>query len=207
MLRLLHIQASPRLFVSASIRVGSALVDAFLAAHPEAGTETLNLFTAPPPEFNAPEAGAKYSVLSGAAPQDEEGRAWEQVVRTIEHFLSFDRFVISSAMWNFSIPWRLKQYIDVLVQPELTFSYGPGGASRGLAAGRKAALVLARGGAYGPGSAGEGLDFQKTYLQSILGFIGIRDVPCVLIEKTLMEDPEPAIQRAIQEARELAARW
>jgi FMN-dependent NADH-azoreductase len=207
MLRLLHIQASPRLFASSSIRVGTALVDAFRAAHPEAGTETLNLFTAPPPEFNAPEAGAKYSVLSGAEPHDEEGRAWERIVHVIEHFLSFDYFVISSAMWNFSIPWRLKQYIDVLVQPELTFSYAPGGESRGLAAGRKAALVLARGGAYGPGSGGESLDFQKTYLEAILGFIGIRDIPSILIERTLMEDPEPAVGRAIQAAKELVARW
>jgi len=58
MIRLLHVQASPRLFASASIRAGNALVESFRKAHPAAGTETLNLFTTPPPEFNAPEAAA-----------------------------------------------------------------------------------------------------------------------------------------------------
>jgi FMN-dependent NADH-azoreductase len=206
MIRLLHIQASPRLFGSASIRTGTALVESFLKSHPTAGVEALNLFTNPPPEFGAPEAAVKYGILAGQQMPNGEARAWEKVVQTITHFLAFDYYVISAGMWNFGIPWRLKQYIDVIVQPGLTFDR-MGEGYRGLADGRKAALVLARGGAYGPGTANETLDYQKSYLQSILGFIGITDIRCILVEPTLTSDPEPTLLKAIQEARDLGANW
>ena len=36
-----------------------------------------------------------------------------------------DRVLISTPMWNFSIPYKLKQWIDLISQPGLTFRFDP----------------------------------------------------------------------------------
>lgn len=204
MSRVLHIACSPRGQRSYSTRVAQEFVEAYRTAHPDDGVEVLDLFTAKIPEFRAPEASAKYAVLSGQSPRDEAATAWAAVIETIEHFKSFDKYVVSSAMWNFSLPYRLKQYIDVLVQPGLTFSYSPRTGYTGLVTGKKATLVLARGGAYSdPGSAS--LDHQKSYLEMILGFIGITDVRTVVVEPTMSDQIERIFVGRVEQARSLAA--
>ena len=121
----------------------------------------------------------------GAGPRDEAEKAWRPVVEAINHFKCFDRYVVSSAMWNFGIPYRLKHYIDVLVQPSLTFGYSPEKGYTGLVTGRPMMLLLARGGVYRPGNPLETFDFQESYLRTIFGFIGFTDIRAVTIQGTL----------------------
>ena len=204
MSRVLHISCSPRGDRSYSTRVAREFVSAYRDAHPDDEIDSLDLFTHDIPDFRAPEAAAKYAVLSGQEPRDEAARAWRPVIDTIRSFMSYDKYVLSTAMWNFSIPYRLKQYIDVLVQPGLTFSFSPATGYTGLVTGKRVALVLARGGAYGePASAA--LDFQKAYLQLILGFIGITDVQSIVVEPTLGPEAEKATSTAVSQARAIAA--
>jgi FMN-dependent NADH-azoreductase len=68
-------------------------------------------------------------------------------------------------------------------------------------------LIYARGGAYGAGTETENLDYQKTYMQLVLGFIGFSEVQSVVIEPTLMVTPEEKgelIEKANAEARGIA---
>jgi len=76
-------------------------------------------------------------------------------------------------MWNFGIPYRLKQYLDIIVQPGYTFSFSPQEGYKGCSweAGIRA---YSRGGAYPKGSAEEAFDLQTKYFQLALGFIGLR---------------------------------
>jgi FMN-dependent NADH-azoreductase len=101
----------------------------------------------------------------------------------------------------------LKKYIDILVQPGLTFTYSPAEGYKGLVTGKPALLVLARGGAYGPGTGAESLDLQKPYLETILRFIGFTEIDTILVEPTLMGGREAAAEKlaaAIAAAREKA---
>ena len=128
---LLHIVASPRV-ESYSTRVAQAFCDSYRQARPDDQIEVLDLFKADIPPFHAPAAKAKYAVAAGQPPRDEAEAAWKAVIQTVDHFKRFDKYVLSCPMWNFSIPYRLKQYIDVIVQPSLTVSFSPGKATRGL---------------------------------------------------------------------------
>jgi FMN-dependent NADH-azoreductase len=92
-------------------------------------------------------------------------------------------------MWNFGVPYRLKQYIDVIVQPSLTFAASTQGVT-GLVTGRPLMLLLARGGVYRSGNPQETLDFQETYLRCNFGFIGFTDIRAVAIQGTLQTKPE-----------------
>jgi len=68
--------------------------------------------------------------------------------------------------------------------------------------GRPAAVIFARGGAYGSASGGEAMDFQKPYLETILRFIGFTDIRPIVIEPTMAE--KGAVEKTIALAKEKA---
>jgi FMN-dependent NADH-azoreductase len=206
MAKLLHIVASPRTD-SYSTRVAKAFLDVYRREQPEDQVEVLDLFEADIPPFLAPQAKAKYAVTTGQAPRDEAEAAWLGVIQTINHFKGFDKYVLSSPMWNFSIPYRLKQYIDVIVQPSLTFGFSPDTGYVGLVTGKPLMLILARGGVYQPGNPSETFDFQESYLRATFGFIGFSDIRAVRIQGTLRNKPEQVeadLRAAIAEATDAA---
>lgn len=104
--------------------------------------------------------------------------------------MSADKYLFSLPMWNFGVPYKLKHYVDVLVQPGYTFSYSPTEGYKGLVTGKPAVLICARGGAYSPGTGGEYLDMQKSYMETALEFIGISNIKSVIVEPTLKSTPE-----------------
>jgi FMN-dependent NADH-azoreductase len=209
MAKLLHILASPRV-ESYSTRVAKAFLDSYRQARPNDRIEVLDLFQADIPPFHAPQAKAKYAVIAGQTPRDEAQAAWQPVIKTIDHFKGFDKYVISSPMWNFGVPYRLKQYIDVLVQPSLTVAYSPDKGYTGLVTGRPLMLILARGGEYRTGNPSETFDFQEPYLRGIFGFIGFTDIRTIHIQGTMQnksEKVEADTRKAIAEASDAAMKF
>jgi FMN-dependent NADH-azoreductase len=185
MAKLLHIQASPMDVLSFSTRTARAFLVAYRAANPGDSIETLDLWKTEVPTFDFMAASGKYKVIRGLPHSKDEAQAWQQVLKTIEHFKSADKVLVSSPMWNFGIPYRLKQYIDVIIQPGQTFAYDPKTGYSGLVTGRPLQLVLARGGEYPRGSQAASLDYQGPYLESIFGFIGFTDIRTLVVEPTL----------------------
>jgi FMN-dependent NADH-azoreductase len=86
-----------------------------------------------------------------------------------------DAIVIGVPMYNFGIPSTLKAYFDHIARAGVTFKYTDKGAV-GLLTGKKAYLVIARGGVYGEAHA------HTTYVRDFLAFLGITDVTCVYAE-------------------------
>lgn len=207
MSKLLYVQASPRGERSHSLAVADVFVQACREARPDDEVQTLNVFSADLPAFDGLAVQAKYTILHGQAHSQQEAEAWRAVEAVIEEFKSADKYVFAVPMWNFGIPYRLKQYVDVLVQPGYTFSFSPEEGYKGLVAGKRALAVYARGGEYAPGSQGEALDLQRKYLELVLGFIGIADVQALVVEPTVMGGPEAAEAKraeAIAQAKDLA---
>jgi FMN-dependent NADH-azoreductase len=185
MSKLLYIEASPRGLRSASVTVARHFLEVYRAKHPGDTVEKLDLWHASLPEFDGVTIDAKYSVMQGQNPSTEEVRAWGVVTKIAEHFKSADKYLFSLPMWNFGIPYKLKHFIDVLVQPGLTFSFTPGEGYKGLVTGKPAVAIYARGGSYGPGTGAEGYDSQSAYLRQVLGFIGITGLQEIFVEPTL----------------------
>lgn len=205
--RVLYIKASPRVGRSHSLAVADAFLDSYRELHPAEDVVTLDLFATELPPFDGLLVNAKYNILHGRPHTPEEAAAWRQVEEIIAQFKAADKYVLATPMWNFSIPYRLKQYIDILVQPTYTFTYSPEEGYRGLVTGRPMFIAYARGGQYPPGTPAEAFDFQTTYLEFIFGFIGITDIRRVIVEPTLEGGPETAQAKrlaAIAQAREMA---
>lgn len=208
MARLLYIEASPRKDRSTSIQVAQAYIEAYKKSHPGDIVDILDLWKTELPVFDGDVINAKYAILHGEQHSEVQKKAWEAVEDVIANFKTADQYLISLPMWNFGIPYRLKHYIDVLVQPGYTFSFSPDEGYKGLVTDKRAVLVYARGGAYGPGTGAEAMDYQKSYMEQILKFIGFTDIQPVVIEPTLMVAPEEKtkiIKAAIEEAQKIAS--
>jgi FMN-dependent NADH-azoreductase len=202
MSKLLYIEASPRKDRSASIEVAQSFVSAFSEKGADNTVETLDLWNTVLPEFDGDTINAKYRVMHGENSTPEETLAWETIAAITDQFKEADHYLFSVPMWNFSIPYKLKHYIDVISQPGLTWSFSPESGYEGLVTGRSVTLVLARGGEYSSNIEVQAMDFQKRYLEMILGFIGFKEINTVLIEPTLT-DPESKI-KTISTARNQA---
>lgn len=206
--KLLYLSASPLADRSYSVAVADAFVEAYRAAHPGHTVVKKDLFTENLPTFDGFKLEAKYAVLHGRAFTQKQKDAWKAVESVAEEFKSADKYVLAVPMWNFGIPYRLKQYFDVIVQPGLTFSFSPEEGYKGLVTGKSLLAVLARGGEYPAGSPAEKMDFQKPYLETILRFIGFSDLRWIVVEPTLAGGGEAAERKraqAMEAARNLAA--
>jgi FMN-dependent NADH-azoreductase len=205
MAKLLHIVGSPRGDRSASVTVAKAFVEAYKAKNPGDEIETLDLWMADLPEFDGATINAKYAVMHGQAFTPDQETAWKAVVKIADHFKSADKFLFSLPMWNFGVPYKVKHYIDLLVQPGLVVGFENGN-YKGLVTGKPAVAIYARGGAYAPGTGAEGYDLQSKYLKQILGFIGITDLKEIFVEPTGAKKDE-AVEKGKTEAKELAAKF
>ena len=205
MSKLLHIQVSPRIGRSASIAVAEHFVEVYRARHAGDTVETLNLWETELPEFNGAAIDAKYAIMHGQPHTPAQLEAWKAVVRIADHFKSADKYLFSLPMWNFGIPYKLKHFIDVLVQPGLAFSFTPETGYTGLITGKPVVAIYARGGAYGPGTGAEGYDAQSAYLRQVLGFIGFADIKEIFVEPTLAGPTANAIAAGKLKAAQLAS--
>jgi FMN-dependent NADH-azoreductase len=203
---LLYIQASPRGGRSHSIAVADAFVESYHGKNPDDEIVTIDLFKADLLPFDGLAVQAKYTILHGQKHSQEELDAWKAVEAVIDEFKSADRYVMAIPMWNFGIPYRLKHYIDIIVQPGYTFSYTPEEGYKGLVTGKPIFIAYARGGEYPPGTDYEAFDLQKRYLELILGFMGFTDIRSIVVEPTLMGGPEVAKAKreaAIEQAKQM----
>jgi len=204
----LYIKASPRSERSYSLRVADRFLQAYGQKNPADTVDELDIFTADLPPFDGPALRAKYRILHGEPVAPEEQTAWRAVEKIIARFTAADKYILAVPMWNFGIPYRLKQYLDILIQPTYTFSFSPEQGYAGLIINKPALVVYARGGEYPPGSEREVYDFQMTYLNAALAFIGFTRIHSLVVEPTLAGGAETAkhkLQDAFKKAQQLAA--
>lgn len=109
-----------------------------------------------------------------------------------------DVLVIGAPMYNFAIPSGLKTWFDHVLRAGETFKYSEAG-PEGLVTGKKAIVVLSRGGLYSEGPAAA-LDSQEPHLRTLLGFMGVTDVTFVRAEK--LGFGPAAVEEAMGAARE-----
>jgi len=201
MATILYVKASPRGQRSRSVKVADALIAASRRSHPDDTVDELNLFDVELPTFDGPALEAKYAILHGQSPSPEQAEAWQGVQAVIERFTSADKYVFAVPMWNFGVPYRLKHYLDVIVQPTYVFNVSDQGYV-GLVTGKPAVVVSARGGDYSDPQAAA-VDHEKPYVELILGFMGFTDIRHIVAEPTLAAGPEAA-EAAVAAALEAA---
>jgi FMN-dependent NADH-azoreductase len=194
--------------------VAAAFLDEYRAHDPSADIDHYSLFEAALPSFDQEAAEQKMqhiaALMTGGSGIEPVGK-WRQVIAEIDRLKRADKLVISAPMWNFSIPYRLKQYIDIVVQPGHTFHVTRSGEYRGLVCGKPLQLILASGSAYAERfpqpTDGAKTDFQRAYLEHMARFVGFEDIRVIKIQPTAAGGAAALLDSYSNEAREAARRF
>lgn len=155
--------------------VSNALIDAYLAAHPEATVTVRDLDADPVPHINS-------ASLAGIGRQASEGaqfaatRAMQDEL--IGEVFDADVIVMGLPVYNFGMPSTLKAWFDYVARAGSTFQYTAEG-PEGLVKGKRAIIAQSRAGKYDDAT---GFPYALPHTKSLLGFIGVTDVTTVTAE-------------------------
>ena len=208
-MKLLEIQSSPRREFSDSITLTKSFIEACKSDNNSIVVDTLNVWHERLPEFDYEAIGAKYKAVKHETMTEAESNVWERIQLLIQRFQNADRIVLGTPMWNFGLPYKLKQLIDLASQRNMLFTYD-GNEYGPLLKTPRAFVVYARGGTYAEDSPtpASRFDHQQGYIDFWLKFIGVKEVHTLVVEGTTWrgkEKGEESIARGQAEAKKLAA--
>ena len=182
---LLRIDASARIEGSHSRTVADAYQEAWSAQHPGGRIILRDVVKDPIPRIQ------NDTILGYYAPQDDlddKLKAATALSDTLINELdATNTLLISTPMYNFSVPSALKAWIDQIVRVGRTFGYDEERSLHGLIENKNAVIITAAGAAY-TGTELEALDFLSPYLQTLLGFLGFNDVEFIAVEGTTTDE-------------------
>ena len=203
MTSILLVTSSPRGAASHSTRLATELAQGLAEARPGSSVVTRDLAATPLPHIDDAFASGIGTPAESRSPA--QARAVAASDAAIDELLAADTVVIATGLINFNIASTLKAWIDNVTRAGRTFRYGASG-PEGLAAGRKAYLVVASGGVYSDGPFAP-YDHAVPYLKTVLGFIGITDLEVIRIEGVAIspEAERKALAAAQGQVAQLAA--
>jgi FMN-dependent NADH-azoreductase len=164
-MKLLHIDSSVQGPASVTRQVTAAIVERLRQANPGLDVTYRDLSATPLSHLS----GSYLAAFSGATPEPSMREDVAAGQAMLDEFLAADIVVIGAPMYNFTIPSQLKAWIDRILVPGKTFTYGPQG-PEGLAGDKRVVVAISRGGIYDadtPTAAGEHLE---TYLRWVCAF-------------------------------------
>lgn len=178
---LLHIDASPRGARSRSRQLGRKFLDAWRSAHRDANVIVRDIGNEPPPFVSE-------AWVEGAfTPADQHSPAAQHAIaisnRYVDELLAADEVVITTPIYNLSLPAVLKAWIDQIVRFGRTFNKAEGG-FEGLAKGKRVIVIVASGSDFRLSSPGGAYNHLEPYLRAVFGFIGITQVEFVYAHST-----------------------
>ena len=207
MAKLFHLVGSPRPD-SESLAGARVFLDNFRKARPDWEVDEMSVWSDELPEFDGEILQAKYARIAGRAFTDSQRDAFAVAERLAVRFALAERLLISTPMWNFGIPYKLKQWFDVISQPGLVFGFDPEHGYTGLLTGKRATVIYTSA-VYGPGRGPAfGSDFQAPYLEDWLRWAGVDDIRTIHFRPNLATtDADEGRRQAHARARDLAKQF
>lgn len=189
-MKLLHIDSSALGAHSVTRELTAALVAEAHRGNPDLAVEYRDLEVDP------------ICHLSGAALSGADAEAKADAERTLQQFLDADSIVIGAPMYNFTIPSKLKAWIDRIAVAGKTFRYTESGPV-GLAGDKRVVVAVGSGGLH----AGKPSDFVEPYLRMLFGFLGVTRIEFVRAEGVALspEHRNHAVRQALDELPERCA--
>lgn len=186
--KILRIDSSARHDESVSREIGDEVMRRLTRQYPHAQVRHLDL-AAGMPHIDADWVTASFTPADARSP-GQRGRlaVSDEAVAALEEA---DAVVLTTPVYNFSVPSVLKAWIDHVCRAGLTFRYTAAG-PQGLLADRPVYLVMASGGV----PFGSPVDFASGYLRQVFGFLGIEAVRLVGAE-CVAADAEAARESAL----------
>ncbi|MGG1554264.1 FMN-dependent NADH-azoreductase [Paenibacillus ferrarius] len=208
MAQVLYITANPKSIESSvGHRVGQAFLKAYRETHANDEIEKINVYEEDFPILDGDILSA-WEKIRGGIPIAEMSQVEQQKINAlnqcIDRVASADKYVFVSPMWNWSIPPRLKAFIDSIVVVGKTFHYTENGPV-GHLIGKKAIHIQVSGGIYSQDPFTK-MDHSHPYLKQVLNIIGIQNVEVLYVEGHGInrEGADGIIRKAISNAEKHA---
>ncbi|MDP2698496.1 FMN-dependent NADH-azoreductase [Thalassospira sp.] len=174
---------------SKSLQLSSKLVDRIVAADPATDVVVRNVNDHSIPALNGEIVGAYFTPAENRSEDQKKIIAASDML--VAELFAADTLVIGVPMYNFSIPSRLKVWVDLVARAGVTFQYTENG-PKGLIEGKKAYLVVSTGGV----PVNSPADFATPYMKQFLAFLGITDVT-VIDASGFAVDADAAMTKAV----------
>ncbi|MGE6754124.1 FMN-dependent NADH-azoreductase [Rossellomorea sp. NPDC071047] len=204
MAKVLYITAHPHDDTqSYSMAVAKAFVDTYREVNPDDQVVHIDLYREHIPHIDADVFSGWGKLQTGKGFEElssEEKSKVNRLNELSEQFISADKYVFVTPLWNFSFPPVMKAYIDSVAVAGKSFKYTEQGPV-GLLTDKKAIHIQARGGIYSEGPAA-GMEMGHRYLDIIMQFFGVPSFEGVFVEghaampDKAQEIKESAIARA-----------
>jgi FMN-dependent NADH-azoreductase len=192
---------------SYSMAVGKAFIESYREANPNDEVVHLDLYKENIPQIDVDVFSGWGKLRSGSSFDDlssEEKSKVSRLGELTDQFVSADKYVFVTPLWNFSFPPVMKAYIDSICTAGKTFKYTEQGPV-GLLTDKKALHIQARGGVYSEGPAA-GMEMGHKYIGIIMQFFGIPSFEGLFVEghNQYPDRAEQIKQEAIEKARQQA---
>lgn len=127
MKKLLYVTVNSKPEAESSCRtVGRTFINKFLEKYPDFIIEELDLYKEHIPRLEYQYFESRNCIVSEEATSklpEKEQREVHRIVDLCNQFVSADIYVIAAPMWSLSFPAPLKEYIDCIVQSNITISF------------------------------------------------------------------------------------
>lgn len=184
MINLLRIDTSTRGSDSHSRSLADALEQGLQQKEPELTLIKRDLVETDLPHVNQDFINAIFT------PKDERTKEMKNILIMSDQLISelkeADIILLSTPMFNFSVPSRLKAYIDHISRIGETFSMDEKGL-KGLLINKKLIIASSSGSEF---TEMKQMDFLEPYLNSVFGFLGINDIEYFALEGSNMLSPD-----------------
>ena len=206
MKKVLYITANPKEeSQSFSLEAGRQFIELYKKNNPEDNVVEMDLYNLDIP-FIDEDVFSGWGKLSQGVGFEELSQTEQAKVGTInqytDQFINADKYIFVTPMWNFSLPPKVKVYIDTLMIAGRTFHYTEKG-PEGLLDGKKAFHIHATGGVYSNPEL-DGMEYGNSYLKTVMGFMGVHDYESILVEGTAMsgDDSSAIKEKAFKEVEQ-----
>ena len=160
-------------------------------------TELSMFKEAPKIQYSLDHAKAKMNILQGRHSQDDE-KLFNPVLEAAQFINTVDLVLISTPMWNYSVPYPLKQYIDTIVQPGINFCDENQSSLEHLQ-GRQLVVFSSAGAVYDDST--DLQDYLNPYLGQVFRLMGFDQQQFVFIQGTSMKSREDLVKFSTNNAR------
>jgi FMN-dependent NADH-azoreductase len=197
-MRVLHVISSPRGERSRSL----AVAQHFLSHLDGAATEELDLWATALPDLDGAMIESRYRLIHGQSVERGFEAQWDDLRARVDHLLSFELWLFSTPMWNFGLPYRLKHYLDLVIQPTMAFTNDSSGSVTPHGTDKVAVLIGAGALDIRPGAPLEALDFQLAHLaQCLRVYFGVPEVHEIRTCPTFGDEETVEAAMALAKAR------
>lgn len=114
--------------------------------------------------------------------------------KLIDELMSADALLISTPMYNFTIPSALKGWIDQVVRIHKTFGYAEDGSLHGMVKNKPVYITTALGAQFS-GTPLVAMDYLHPYMKAVLGFIGFEQIEIFSVESTAVDENQLALNK------------